>query len=328
MVLVNFRIAMVAAPTDAARGLWGVILEGRAAATFVVLAGIGLGLSARGRTRRRTRRVTLVRSLFLLVLGLLNTVVFDADILHYYAFYFLFGALCVGQRRGMLLGWIAVLNVAFFVLLITLDYEAGWNFDELTYRGLWTVRGFTRSLFFNGWHPVVPWLSFLIFGLLLSRLDLRSAQTQTRLWISGIVLFAVAEGTSRVLGPLLAGIDPELEILATTEPMPPLPLYMLAGAGAASAVTGVCLRLEPWLRRTGLLDALVPAGRQTLTLYLAHILVGLGTLEALGLLGDQSLPTSVLASSLFLTASVIFAWLWSRRFSRGPIESVMHWGIR
>ena len=31
--------------------------------------------------------------MFLLVLGLLNMLIFDADILHYYAFYFFFGVL-------------------------------------------------------------------------------------------------------------------------------------------------------------------------------------------------------------------------------------------
>ena len=44
MVIVNFKIAMGAETGDGVLNLLTIALEGRAAATFVVLAGIGLGL--------------------------------------------------------------------------------------------------------------------------------------------------------------------------------------------------------------------------------------------------------------------------------------------
>lgn len=61
--------------------------------------------------------------------------------------------------------------------------------------------------------------------------------------------------------------------------MPPGPAYMLTGAGAACSVIAACL----WLARVRPGDWLEPftaAGRMTLTLYVGHILLGMGTLES------------------------------------------------
>ena len=44
------------------------------------------------------------------------------------------------------------------------NYEIGWNFETLEYQGFWTINGFIRNLFFNGFHPVIPWTSFMLFG--------------------------------------------------------------------------------------------------------------------------------------------------------------------
>jgi len=78
MVIVNFKIAMGAEGDDGVLGLLTTALEGRAAATFVVLAGIGLGLAGL-KGIDQTIVVTVKRALFLLVIGLLNMTIFDAD---------------------------------------------------------------------------------------------------------------------------------------------------------------------------------------------------------------------------------------------------------
>ena len=67
------------------------------------------------------------------------------------------------------------------VLLATLDYEAGWDFETFTYFGFWTAAGQVRHLFFNGFHPVVPWLAFLLVGMWLGRQDLRDPEVRRSL---------------------------------------------------------------------------------------------------------------------------------------------------
>ena len=224
------------------------ILEGRAAATFVVLAGIGLGLAG-GRNINRTISVTTRRAVFLLLLGLANTLVFDADIIHYYAFYFFFGMLFLPFGSRLLLVGILLLNILFVILILTLDYEASWNWEDYSYADFWTPSGFVRNLFFNGWHPVIPWLGFLLFGVVLSRAPLSERSTQRNIVVGGVLTIAIAEGLSAVISPALASIDAELAIFGATQPLPPMPLYSLAGIGAACTVVGLCLMISRWTDR-------------------------------------------------------------------------------
>ena len=170
MVLVNFNIAM-SYGVQSNEGFFKEFigqLQGRASATFVVLAGIGLGLSS-FKEKSQTVNIIVKRSIFLLILGLLNMTIFEGDILHYYAFYFLFGVFLLPFSNRVLILVIGILNLLFFGMLLFLDYESGWNFEELTYSGFWTIDGFIRNLFFNGFHPVFPWLGFFLLGILLSR---------------------------------------------------------------------------------------------------------------------------------------------------------------
>ncbi|MFK7888144.1 MAG: DUF418 domain-containing protein [Gammaproteobacteria bacterium] len=128
---------------------------------------------------------------------------------------------------------------------------------------------------------------------------------------------------SVILGQQLHALDPELAILATTSPVPPMPLYMLAGSGAAALVIGLCLRSADWLDRMGVLKVVTPAGRQALSLYVAHILLGMGSLEALGMLGTQSAGGALMAALMFCLLAVVYARLWTKISDRGPLESIM-----
>ena len=162
MVMVNFKV-VTGASAAAADGVLGILvgaLEGRAAATFVVLAGVGLGLASL-KDINRTTAVILRRAVFLLVVGLANALVFEADIIHYYAFYFLVGVFLLPLSNRLVLLGIVMANLVFCCMILLLDYNQGWNWENLTYSDFWTPAGFVRNLFFNGWHPVFPWVGFL-----------------------------------------------------------------------------------------------------------------------------------------------------------------------
>ena len=72
-----------------------------------------------------------------------------------------------------------------------------------------------------------------------------------------------------------------------------------------------------WLR------PFIATGQLALTLYVAHVLLGMGTLEAIGRLENQTLPFVLLASVVFCGAGVVFAHLWRSRFRRGPLKAIM-----
>ncbi len=123
--------------------------------------------------------------------------------------------------------------------------------------------------------------------------------------------------------PLLSSIDPELADLATTDAVPPMPLYFLAGCGAATTITGISLLLGHRLQHSKLLNVVTPAGRHSLTLYIAHILLGMGPVALLGEIGTLSVFASLMTAIVFCGLSLLFSYYWSRHFKRGPAESLM-----
>ena len=324
MVIVNFDVAM-SYGVQSNGGFFNELigqLQGRASATFVVLAGIGLGLSS---FKRESQTVSIIikRAIFLLILGLLNMSIFEGDILHYYAFYFLFGVFLLPFSDRILIWIIGLLNVVYFCMILSIDYEAGWNFEELTYSGFWTIDGFARNLFFNGFHPILPWLGFFLLGILLSRASLRERQVQIKMITWGLAAIIFSEIMSFIFSGYLIPTDSELQFLVMTESMPPMPLYFLAASGSAFLVIGLCLVVSERLRDSIVYSLISPAGTQTLTLYILHIIVGLGFINALGLTGSQTSSQAFVAAIIFCILGTIFAFSWSKWFGRGIFESLM-----
>ncbi len=336
MVVVNFKIVMGAEENGPA---WLVALvaplSGRAAATFVVLAGAGLALLTRtGRVSgdrgriARDRRSLLKRALFLFVVGLLYTPLWPADILHFYGVYIAVAAFLFTVRSSRL--WMAIVAIAlmFVALLFVLDYERGWDWATLDYHGLWTPAGMIRHLFFNGFHPVIPWLAFLLLGLILGRQDLSVPAVRRRVMAWGAGIAIVAEAASWLfIRTLSAGASPEdlevIQALAGTGPMPPMPLYLLAGGGTACAVIALSIAVGERYADSRWLRPFISTGQLALTLYVAHVVLGMGALEALGRLEEQTLPVALGAAGVFCVAGVVFAHAWRRRYKRGPLEAVM-----
>lgn len=341
MLWVNFGVALGAeGPVGPDPRTWMGLLQGRAAATFVVLAGIGLSLGARRARatndpseRRAVRAAILKRSLALFLVGTLSLPVWPADILHYYGVYLALAALVL-FAPGALIAALGLASALLYPLaLLVFDYEAGWDWETLEYSGLWSIDGFARNLLLNGFHPVWPWWTFIAVGLAVGRLDLTSLCIQRRLLTFGAATWVAGESLRR-LGhalwvPKLDGEAAELvHIVFDTAPMPPMPLYLMVGSGVACTVVGACLLAERVRVLQRLVRALAPAGALALTLYVAHVFVGLGTLEALGWLSEQGTTRlaqerAMASAALFGLASLLGAALWLRRFRRGPLEALL-----
>ncbi len=314
MVLVNFRIAAQVSTTSGWTSSLTNALEGRAAALFVVLAGIGFTLGHMGWV------VTAKRAVFLIVIGLLNMTIFDADILHFYGLYFLVAMFFAHQPSRVLIGGAIAAMLIWIGLALTFDYEAGWNWQTLHYADFWSLPGFLRHSFFNGWHPVFPWVGFFLIGMWIGRMDLFRWRIQRNLLIWGVAIAAMAVLASDAL----INQGGELAEIAGLSPIPPGPLYLIAASASAAATIGAILILTPALSRIGLTPWLARPGRQTLTLYVAHILLGMGILDELGLLdGSLSADAIFIYAAGFCLASAIYAALWQKIQPRGPLERVM-----
>jgi len=336
MVMVNFKIVMGAEKNGPDWLVNAVgLIEGRAAATFVVLAGVSLSLlSRKGRTLddsdllAKDRRTLLKRALFLFVLGMLYVPIWPADILHFYGVYIAVAAFLLAAPTSRLWAYTGALVLAFAVMLFAFDYEKGWDWSTLSYEGLWTPAGMVRRIFFNGFHPVVPWLAFLLLGMILGRQEMSSPATQRRVFTWGAGVAIVAELASwffvRTFSSAANPADREaIAAIFGTAPMPPMPLYMIAGAGTACAMIAASIAVGQRYGNSIWIRPLTATGQLALTLYVGHVVVGMGTLETLGRLENQTLPFAVLASVLFCVVGVAFAHFWRRRFQRGPLEAAM-----
>lgn len=335
MVLVNFKVVMAIEGSGPA---WlqtvTAAFDGRAAATFVVLAGIGASLGSRRarvggdpRQRRHAKAVLAKRALFLFVIGWAFFPTWPADILHFYGAYLAIGAVVLfspNRRLWALAIGAVIVSLAF---IVTFDPFANWNLADLSYRGLDTPAGFLRNLFFDGFHPVFPWIAFYLFGMWLGRTDLRDRAWRRTLVVRAAIVVAVTETLALVvIGPKATGLeqldDNSWRWLFSVEPIPPLPMYIAAGAGTAVLVICGSIWLTEHLSER-VLEPLVSTGQLALSIYLAHVFIGMGILEVTGRLENQSLTWAVTASLLFSASAIVFAWAWRRRFSRGPLEALM-----
>lgn len=335
MVFVNFRVALATEEGSPRWLLWlDTRLDGRASATFVILAGVGVALLAR-RAREAgddaalaaVRRTLFRRAVFLFVVGLLYWSIWPADILHYYGVFLAVGALLLNASDRRLLRLAAALVVLFALLLVSgFDYSAGWDWQALSYSGFWMPLGFVRNLLYNGFHPVIPWLAFLLLGMWLGRRDLRQPDVWKRLLVVGFTTAVAAEGVSRLLVRVATpGLGSEdATAVFGTAPMPPMPLYMLAASGTSVVVILFCVRAAERCAGARWLAPLVATGQLALTLYVAHVVIGLAPLEALGH-ERRSVAFTVVWGAGFCVGAVVFSYLWRRRFARGPLEMIMRW---
>ncbi len=314
MVLVNFRLAAEVADDGSFAAFFIDLIEGRASALFVLLAGIGFSLG------KPDIIVTYKRAAFLFVIGMIDMTIFSADILHFYAMYFLVGVFAMRfEIKGLIYTGIGIIFL-WFLMLVYIDYDLGWDWDALTYTDFWTPFGFIRNSLYNGWHPVAPWAAFFVFGMALGRLNLSGRTTQRRMAIGGGLLALVFYTLSWMGQSAIA----ELAEIFTLHSIPPGPIYVLYSTCTAMSAIGIILMLTPTLTRLKITLWLAAPGRQTLTLYVAHILLGMGTLEALGLLdGSLTNPEILQISLAFCLLSILYARLWSLFAKRGPLEWIM-----
>jgi len=335
MVVVNFKITM-SAQDNGSQWLrtFAAVFDGRAAATFVILAGIGASLGSR-RARgddntvvRRSAQITLAkRALFLFVVGWAFFPVWPADILHFYGVYLAIGAVVLFAPNRQLLTLAAVAVAVALLFIVSFDPLANWDLDDYSYNGITTLPGFLRNLFFDGFHPVFPWVAFYLFGMWLGRTDLRDPAWRRRLAIRASVIVVSTEVAAWVvLGPKGSNLDDlddqSWRWLFSVEPIPPLPLYVVAGAGTAVLVILGSIWLGEHLRDK-VSEPLVSTGQLALTIYLAHVFVGMGVLEAMERLENQTLEWALTTSFVFCSAAILFSWAWRRRYQRGPLEWVM-----
>ena len=303
MLTVNFRAVL----TETEEPAWllrvAEQVDGRAAALFVFLAGFGISLLTR-RSResgdaaalRSDRWLLWRRALFLFVVGLAFRQVWEFDILHFYGVYLFAAAFLIAAPSRWLLALAGLLGLVFPILYYVLPSRFGipfWGTNSGLMPGDLAI-----DIFFQGYHPFAPWFAFLLLGLGGLKLAF------------GLAPIATVELAADSFG---------------TDPYPPMPLYVVAGAGWALAVTMLCLAVARRWGTRAWLTPLIHAGQLALSVYVFHGTVGAWAPGWLGYEPPLSLAWVLVYCAVFYAVTVMLATLWRRFFARGPLESIMRW---
>ncbi len=324
MMFVNYALVFEVKPTSSL-GIFFMGLEGRAAAVFMIVAGIGIGLLSKKGTNRQLYIQIVKRSLFLWVLGLTLFSIFDwtADILHYYGMFMVVALPFLRADKKTIGVGIGVTLLISMYLQLTQNYVAGWDFVHFKYVDFWTADGFLRNLMFNGFHPMFPWLAFMLMGLLISKLPIHTAIFQKKMMIFGMAIAAGAEMTSHLIITFFLK-ETWAQAFIQTKPMPPNLFYVIAATGWAIFFISFCIwateqcRVKRWV-----LESFIYTGQLSLTHYVGHSALVLTIIDELGWLRPQSANFVLLLTLGVYASMMLLSLLWRRKFERGPIELVM-----
>ncbi|MDX3752289.1 DUF418 domain-containing protein [Streptomyces sp. AK08-02] len=356
-------------------GTWFVWLaSGRASALFATLAGFSLVLIAgrleprTGLAGRQAKARIVIRAVILLVVGtaLAMTDFGGGVIINFYAVYFLL-ALPLLRLRARTLATIAVAlaliapQVAYCLrallsesIVNTID-----SYDPIA--RLSGVGGLDFLL--TGFYPAITWMTFVVTGMALGRLDLSSGAVRRRLAVVGPALIAFGYGVSwlalrltdgaREMAAGMPGMK-EFDVFKDRGAMPDpgmaegsfdLPvgsgLWGPDGWGllAAEPHSGSTFDLVGCLgvAITVILCLTVAVDRLPVLRRPAAPVIAVGTMSLtlyvshilviLALPGEAVTPPRSASFELllcFVVGATLFAAIWSRFFHRGPLEYLLN----
>ncbi|MGW2521710.1 heparan-alpha-glucosaminide N-acetyltransferase domain-containing protein [Streptomyces sp. NPDC001617] len=334
-----------------------MLAGGRSAATFALMAGVGLAFTTGGRrpvVGRGAYAAVAVQALLIGLAGLLlgyasRAADLDVDvILAFYALLFLIALPLLRLRPRTLillsLALAAAAPLALHVLRGVLP-EPAFDGDPVLTDVFTNPLGLLSDLLMHGDYPVLAWTAYLCAGLAVGRLDLTSKTVAKRLLAGGLALAACAWLTATALLQWFGGLwhlwraefphtpwrDARGEVLWDTPdgstwwsllsraPHSTSPFDMLQTLGSAAALLGAALLLTRFTSARRALAPVAAAGSMPLTLYCAHVLV-----LATGVLDDS--PD--LLYGLLVAGALLFAVGWRRFLGRGPLEALVATGAK
>lgn len=298
-----------------AAGIVLIVLAGRAASIFLVLFGIGMMLQIKraGYQFKDEVIVPLVKRYIVLIFGgLFFATIWEADILHYIGLYGLIAVWLTKLNRKYLLLITLMILVVAEIMRIFFDYGTGWRAGEigLTYEDVWSFTGYWRQMFFNGYHPVLPWLAFVTFGLILGQAELDEKRVQKRMIMFGL--------GAALLGFILQAVGVPAEFF------PPHTLFIILGMANATWVIGLSLYIINMARIKQMMTSIANMGRLALTHYIAHFFLGI--LPVMVLTNEQmniSFELSFLIALSYLILTIFLGNIWLKHHLQGPLEWVL-----
>ncbi|WP_269744757.1 DUF418 domain-containing protein [Plesiocystis pacifica] len=320
MILVNY--AAMAELSEAPPAVAWLIeqIEGKAAALFVTLAGVGVSLRVRSALRRGhslafEQRALVRRAVILFALGLVHRHFWPWDILHMYGVFLVLAAVLLRARSGVLLGLAAGVTALAVPIQMHVDYAQS---------EFWSLSAELGEIFFDGLFPVFPWLSFLLVGIVLGRVDLNDPKVRRPMLALCVPLIVGVEWLDAWADAATDAPLPHhpLAHWALAWPRPPTPAFALMGVAYATLIICVAIEVTQQRAQARWVVALMATGQLALTAYIAHgIAITIPT--DYGYFVEGSQVWVLLYGLLFYVGCVWFAWRWRVRWRYGPVELIV-----
>jgi len=310
---------------------WTGVLSTRFAATFVLVAGVGVTLLT-NRSRLGGDRAAVSadrwrlarRGLLLYVAGMVIDWIWSGTILPYYGVLFLLAAVLFTLRTR----WVAAVGSAAMLGAVAVQWWGAsrardgrypdWLFAPNTLANR-TPRGLLFDAFVNGTHPMLPWLTFLCAGIVIGRAI--PHVPYLRLGLAAAAVTASTYAIAHWVTPGEADSPLRLAVLST-RPNDRALLYTLCTLGSAVAAFCFISYLAERAINSGTVRTLQLAGQTSLSLYLGHIAFFNIVVGRLEWVRPTGLDTAIVLTLTYWVLAVAAAALWQRRFGIGPAEWV------
>jgi uncharacterized protein len=335
MYIVNFNTVFGSLNSKSVLGKFLSMFSGNSSSTFVILAGMGIALITNkvdylAEEKNKLKKVISRRSWFLFVIGLLLYVWWPADILHYYGGYMHLALPIIFLPKRYLL-WASLGAIIIFHFLFTIiPYDTGWNFTALEYKDFWTINGFIRNTFYNGWNSIFPWVAYFFVGMWLGKLDWSNFLLQQKMFAIGLLLW-ISIAILQFYAPQFI-TDKNILLYITADYIPPFLPFMLSTFGFALMLISTFMFIGDKVGHLKSAKLFSCTGQMTLTHYISHLTIGMLLFSVITGksyidISSHSAPTNPLHILLFAIAyfamSCVFSYFWSNKFKNGPIESLM-----
>lgn len=335
MFIVNFNTVFGSHTNH--EGLSGFLnlFNGNSSTLFVILAGMGMSLmtnrnSYSSEEKKRIKQVITKRSWFLFVLGVFFCLWWPADILHFYGGYMHIAVLLIFLPKQYALIAAAASIVVFHLLSAIIPYDAGWNFETLMYNDFWTLNGFLRNTFYNGWNAIFPWVAYFLLGIYLGRLNWQNPKTPKLVFFIGLSVYECVFLVQTFATSITQ--DKDLIVYLTADYLPPFLPFMLGTASFGLMLISMFIYVGNKFGDTKAAKLFALTGQMTLTHYIAHLVLGLlllafisGKSLSFDLLTEK--PTSPIIifvfAILYYLLSCVFSVYWAKKFKNGPLEMLM-----
>jgi uncharacterized protein len=311
------------------------LFNGNSSTVFIMLSGMGLALMSNKKdiplnNKKAIQKKILIRAVFLFTLGMLLNIFWPADILHFYGCYMAIASTMIFLNKNYFLLFAFIAILVFHLIYLIIPFETGWLIEQLQYTDFYSINGFIRNTFYNGWNSIFPWICYFMVGLYLGRLDWSQPFILKRVFTVGFILYLAIYLIQ--IASYKINLTEELKFFIQSDYLPPFLPFTLSTIGFGLMLLSAFMQLGRKIGEHPMASRISGLGKMTLTHYVSHVTIGMIILyimsqDSYSIEPSQIRPVHPIYIFLFALGyfgiSYCFTQVWLKRFKSGPLEMLM-----